>query len=80
MRVEIVDASAKVREGEPGEDRADERDEGVRGRVWTGVVPGSFVWGRAEPAGKCQVEVPEHVLRLVNGEGKQGERGRVEED
>lgn len=72
LRVEIVDASAKVRDGEPGEDRGDERDEGVRGRVWTGVLPGRFVWGRAEPARKCRVEVPEHVLRLVDGEGKEG--------
>lgn len=72
LRVEIVDASAKVREGGPGEDRCDERNEAVRGRVWTGVVPGRFVWGRAEPAGKCTVEVPEHVVRFVEGEGREG--------
>lgn len=74
LRVEIVDASAKVREGEPGEDRGDEKDEGVRGRVWTGVVQGRWVWGEAVPAGKCRVPVPEHVRRLVGG-GEEEEEG-----
>ena len=71
LKVEVVDASAKVREGEPGEDRADERDESVRGRVWTGVLPGRWVWGEPVSAGRCRVLVPEHVRRLVE-EGNGG--------
>ena len=38
LRVSIVNASAKVGNGGPGEDRKDEKDESIRGRVWTGAV------------------------------------------
>lgn len=39
LRVRIVDASAKVREGGPGDDRADLKNGELRERVWIGVVP-----------------------------------------
>lgn len=39
LRVKIVDASAKVRKGGPGEAREDLRDLEMRGRTWVGVVP-----------------------------------------
>lgn len=39
LKVRIVDASAKVRAGGPGEDRDDLRDFEMRGRTWVGVVP-----------------------------------------
>ncbi|KAG6009346.1 hypothetical protein E4U21_002654 [Claviceps maximensis] len=45
IRVEIDSASAKVRAGTTGEDRADLKDEEMRRRVWAGVVPAHLVWG-----------------------------------
>ncbi|MCJ1255224.1 hypothetical protein MMC24_003040 [Lignoscripta atroalba] len=77
LRVEIVSASAKVREGGPGEDRRDERDEGVRGRVWTGVVPVWSVLGEPVPVpgeGNRVGGVPGHVKALVEGWNGEGER------
>lgn len=39
LRVRIVDASAKIRSGVPGDDKDDLADEELRKRVWIGVVP-----------------------------------------
>jgi nitroimidazol reductase NimA-like FMN-containing flavoprotein (pyridoxamine 5'-phosphate oxidase superfamily) len=39
LKVRIVDASAKVRSGGPGDDKEDLKDEELRKRVWNGVVP-----------------------------------------
>ena len=74
LRVAVVDASAKVRRGEPGEDRKDERDEEVRGRVWTGVVPMWTAYGEPVPAGRNRVPVPGHVSALVEGGSRENER------
>lgn len=49
LRVRIVAASAKVREGGPSEDRADLRDRELVGRTWTGVVPYWGTWGEPVP-------------------------------
>ncbi|MCJ1434690.1 hypothetical protein MMC27_004059 [Xylographa pallens] len=74
LRVAVVDASAKARSGEPGEDRKDERDEAVRGRVWTGVIPTWTAYGAPVPAGKNRVGVPGHVSALVEGRNRENER------
>lgn len=39
IKVKIVDASAKVRTGPPGDDKDDLKDEELRKKVWIGVVP-----------------------------------------
>ncbi len=39
LKVRIVDASAKVRAGMPGDDKADLADKELRERTWIGVVP-----------------------------------------
>jgi len=39
LRVSVVDASAKVRAGPTSDDRADMKNEELRAKVWTGVVP-----------------------------------------
>jgi nitroimidazol reductase NimA-like FMN-containing flavoprotein (pyridoxamine 5'-phosphate oxidase superfamily) len=65
LRVSIVSASAKIRSGGPGEDRKDEKDEAIRGKVWTGVLP---VWnslGAPVSAEGNVVPVPDHVKELV---------------
>ena len=62
LRVEIESASAKVRSGGPGEDRNDLKDEKLRERVWTGVVPTTLHWGEPVPAEGNRVQtVPRHV-------------------
>ncbi|MCJ1378409.1 hypothetical protein MMC17_001507 [Xylographa soralifera] len=74
LRVAIVDASAKVRSGEPSEDRKDEKDEAVRGRVWTGVIPTWTAYGEPVPAEKNRVVVPRHVSGLVEGCNRENEK------
>ncbi|MCJ1280938.1 hypothetical protein MMC26_000256 [Xylographa opegraphella] len=79
LRVVVADASAKVRCGGPGEDRADERDAALRARVWTGVVPAWTAYGAPVPAGGNRVgEVPAHVVGLVEGRNREGERAARE--
>ncbi|EXF77345.1 flavin-nucleotide-binding protein [Colletotrichum fioriniae PJ7] len=57
LKVRIATGSAKIREGPPGDDRADKEDKNVTGRVWTGVVPVYQVLG--EPVAGPYNEVAE---------------------
>lgn len=41
LKVRVVDGSGKIRDGGVSDEKKDREDEGVKGRVWTGVVP---VW------------------------------------
>ncbi|CAK9781129.1 unnamed protein product [Cutaneotrichosporon oleaginosum] len=43
VKVKIHSASAKIRSGEPGEERRDEKDDKLRDKVWAGVIPGMLV-------------------------------------
>jgi nitroimidazol reductase NimA-like FMN-containing flavoprotein (pyridoxamine 5'-phosphate oxidase superfamily) len=62
LRVRISSASAKVRSGEPGDDRHDLKDEELRKRVWTGVVPSWTQWGEPIPASTNRVkDTPEFM-------------------
>ena len=76
LKVRVVGASAKVRAGPPGKaDRRDERDEGVRGRVWTGVLPCWTVFGEGVPDGGNAVEgVPGYLeeWRVRGNEEREG--------
>ncbi|KAF2816784.1 uncharacterized protein BDZ99DRAFT_564628 [Mytilinidion resinicola] len=76
LRVKISLASAKIRSGGPSEDRHDAKDEALRKRVWTGVVPSWTQWGEPIPAKATLVEeVPEHVeswRALANRDGRVG--------
>jgi len=65
LRVSIVSASAKIRNGGPGEDRKDEKDKTIRGKVWTGVVPVWNALGAPIPAEGNMVPIPDHVKQLV---------------
>ncbi|OCK82243.1 putative FMN binding protein [Lepidopterella palustris CBS 459.81] len=79
LRVSISHASAKVRAGGPGEDRADLKDEELRKRVWTGVVPAWIQWGEPIPAEGNRVnEMPEYVEGWRNGENRDGRVGAYE--
>ncbi|MCJ1250053.1 hypothetical protein MMC30_007279 [Trapelia coarctata] len=74
LRVSIVSASAKVRNGGPGEDRKDEKDEAVRGKVWTGVVPVWTALGAPVPAEGNVVPIPDHVKELVEASNSENEK------
>lgn len=69
LRVKIVSASGKERKGEPHDDRHDMKNEEVREKVWTGVVP---LWEqkgtpiKASTEGKGQI--PEYITSAVKGD------------
>jgi hypothetical protein len=60
LKVTVVDASAKVRNGGPGDDRADLKNEELRAKTWIGVVPTWITFG--EP-----VAGPENKVEKVCG-------------
>ncbi|OCL08378.1 hypothetical protein AOQ84DRAFT_221905 [Glonium stellatum] len=79
LRVRIAHASAKVRGGGPNEDRGDLKDEELRKRVWTGVVPSWIQWGDPMPArANMAGEVPEYVEQWRNVQNKDGRIGAYE--
>ncbi len=62
LKVRIVDASAKIRNGGPSDDRADMKDEVLRAKTWIGVVPTWTAYG-------TPVESPENRVKKVCGLG-----------
>ena len=62
LKVRIVSASAKIREGGPSDDRKDLEDRELRERTWTGVVPYWGTWGEPVPGVEngCE-EVEEYI-------------------
>lgn len=77
LRVTVENASAKIRDGSASEDRKDERNADVRGKVWTGVVPTWIAAGEPVPARANVVDVPEHVRDVVSAFNA-GEKRAVE--
>ncbi len=74
LRISIQTASAKVRAGEPIEDRKDLKDDELRAGVWTGVVPSWLHWGEPVPARENRVaKVPGYVTNWVNEQNTEGE-------
>jgi nitroimidazol reductase NimA-like FMN-containing flavoprotein (pyridoxamine 5'-phosphate oxidase superfamily) len=49
LRVRVVSASAKIRKGEPHDDRVDLNDEELRAKTWTGVIPTWTTYGAPIP-------------------------------
>ncbi|KAH9476372.1 hypothetical protein JR316_0011947 [Psilocybe cubensis] len=79
LRVDIVSASAKIRAGPPGNDRADLDDVGMRQRVWTGVLPAWGVWGPPVAAPENLVpDVPGYISDFVKEQNDKGERYATE--
>ena len=72
LKVTVENASAKIRTGSATEDRKDEKDEEVRGKIWTGVVPTWIAAGEPIPAAANKVGVPAHVKDLVSEWNKGG--------
>lgn len=72
LRVTIHSASAKVHVGGPGDERKDVRDEGVRGRVWAGVVPTWLQYGPCLEGNYNGVgSVPGYLREWVEREGRE---------
>ncbi|KAK4158412.1 hypothetical protein C8A00DRAFT_10883 [Chaetomidium leptoderma] len=75
LRVRIRTGSAKIRTGAPHDEKGDMEDEGLLGRVWTGVVPVHSVLGTPIAGGYNRVgEVPAYL------EGWRGEMNRDAEE
>lgn len=74
LRVRIVAGSAKVRFGGPGDEAKDLGDEGLLGRVWTGVVPVWTTMGEPVAGAYNRVgEVPGYIEEW-RGEGNEERR------
>jgi uncharacterized protein len=72
LKVSIVTASGKIRDGGVGDEKKDMERDDVTGRVWTGVVPTWTVYGEPIPDARNKVkEVPEHItaFRAEQNEG-----------
>jgi len=55
LKVKIVDASAKIRTGPPADDRADMKNDELRGKTWIGVVPSWTAFGTPIPSPENRV-------------------------
>lgn len=66
LKVTVENASAKIRDGPPGDEAVDLNDDAVTGRVWTGFVP--LVEQLLEPVASTYNrvdEVPAHVKEYI---------------
>jgi nitroimidazol reductase NimA-like FMN-containing flavoprotein (pyridoxamine 5'-phosphate oxidase superfamily) len=69
IRVDIESASAKVRVGWPGDDRADMKNDELVERVWTGVVPCWTQYGEPQSGPYNRVKrVPGYLESFVDEE------------
>ncbi len=56
LKVKVSTGSAKIRTGGPHDEKGDLEDEGLLGRVWTGVVPVYSVMGEPVAGGYNKIE------------------------
>jgi uncharacterized protein len=62
LKVEIVNGSGKIRDGEPHDEAKDTRREDLTKTIWTGVVPVWDAFGDPVPSSLNLVqEVPDHI-------------------
>lgn len=61
LKVTVVNGSAKIRQGQPHDDKGDLQDEGVLDRVWTGVVPLYPTLGEPLPGPYNRVHAPQYL-------------------
>lgn len=67
LRLEIDEASAKIRTGPPGDEKED-----YDLPIWAGVIPLNHVWGTPEvdPLMKEEIETSESVINLLESQNK----------
>jgi nitroimidazol reductase NimA-like FMN-containing flavoprotein (pyridoxamine 5'-phosphate oxidase superfamily) len=73
LKVTVISASAKVRVGGPSDDRKDEANREVRGKIWTGVVPMHTILGEPVPSETNELPLPADLknwIEKVNEDGK----------
>lgn len=76
LKVKIKAGSAKIRSGEPHDERGDLADEELRQKTWVGVVPAWVEFGEPVAGGYNRVEkVPEYIeeWRVEGNEQRKGE-------
>ncbi|KAL8680258.1 MAG: hypothetical protein Q9224_000447 [Gallowayella concinna] len=67
LRVRVASASAKVRDGEPHDEKRDLERPEVTDETWTGVVPMWETFGEPVASGYNRVEeTPEHIRSFVD--------------
>lgn len=71
LRIRVASGSAKVREGNAGDERHDMENEALRDGNWTGVLPVYSGIGEPVKSGYCKVDVPEHVSEFVGDFNKE---------
>jgi hypothetical protein len=66
MRVRVAAASAKIRTGDPMDDKKDMERDDVRDRVWVGTIPVHERFGEPVPASHNRVDaVPDYILKYI---------------
>jgi len=74
LKVSIISGSAKIRSGPPHDDRVDMKNDEVRAKTWTGVIPTWTAYGVPVAGEENRVaKVPEHVTKFVEKSNKIGE-------
>lgn len=75
LKMKIMAASGKIREGVPEDERKDMKREEVLDSVWTGVIPVYERLGEPQPGPYNRVkEIPEHVSQFVEVENEKREK------
>jgi len=65
LKVVIASGSAKVRAGEPHDEKRDIQDESVASRVWSGVLPVHQTIGAPIPGPHNKVDEPAYIAQFV---------------
>ena len=75
LRIRVVSASGKVRQGNPGDEKKDLENEQVVDKYWAGVVPVWQTLGEPVRAPKNRVqEVPDHIRAYRESENEGNEK------
>ena len=75
LRVRVVSASGKVRDGGPHDEAKDTKREDVTSKTWTGVVPVMETFGEPVPSATNKVaNVPEYITSYVEEANAQNDQ------
>jgi len=78
LRVRVVSASAKIRKGEPHDDRGDLQDDGIRAKTWVGVIPAWTTFGTPIAGAENRMaKVPEYITDFVRKENLEGQKNAL---
>lgn len=74
LKIRIVSAAAKVREGGPSEDRDDLKNEALVKNTWTGVVPYWGQWGEMVRGEECGRKDDGSIQKWIQEENSKAEK------